>query len=384
MSRPKGTGCIYQRPDSSVWWIKYSRNGKTFRESAHSDNKRKAERMLKHRLAELETGTFPGLHVERVRVDELAEDFLREYRINNRKSLDDAEARWKLHLKPFFAEMRAVELSSGLIARYVDGRQQERAANATINRELAALKRMFRLAQQATPPKVLRTPAFPKLAENNARTGFLTDTQRDALAAQCAMVGLWLRTMYEVGCTYGWRVSEVKGLLVRHVDIGAHTIRLDPGTTKNGQGRVVTFEAQSTLCELLAACVHGKSADDSVITREDGKPVRDFRDTWAKVCKAAGVPGLLFHDLRRTAARNLRRAGVAENVIMQIGGWRTRSVFDRYAIITENDIVDAVRKLEADRKQREIATVEISAISHESVTKSTEVPARVANAKLLN
>ena len=75
---------------------------------------------------------------------------------------------------------------------------------------------------------------------------------------------------------------------------------------------------------------------------------------------------------------------MAENVIMQIGGWRTRSVFDRYAIITENDIVDAVRKLEADRKQREIATVEISAISHESVTKSTEVPARVANAKLLN
>ena len=216
--------------------------------------------------------------------------------------------------------MRAVDRSSGLIARYVDARQQETAANATINRELAALKRMFRLAQQATPPKVLRTPAFPKLAENNARTGFLTDTQRDALAAQCAMVGLWLRTMYEVGCTYGWRVSEVKGLLVRHVDIGAHTIRLDPGTTKNGQGRVVTFEAQSTLCELLAACVHGKSADDSVITREDGKPVRDFRDTWAKVCKAAGVPGLLFHDLRRTAARNLRRAGVAASCRLADGG----------------------------------------------------------------
>jgi integrase len=126
--------------------------------------------------------------------------------------------------------------------------------------------------------------------------------------------------MYEVGCTYGWRVSEIKGLRVRHIDIGAHTIRLDPGTTKNGQGRVVTFEAQSTLCELLAACVHGKSADDFAITRDAGKLVRDFRKTWAKVCEAAGSPGLLFHDLRRTAARNLRRAGVAENVIMQIGG----------------------------------------------------------------
>ena len=64
----------------------------------------------------------------------------------------------------------------------------------------------------------------------------VTDAQRDALAAECARVGLWLRAIYEVGCTYGWRVTEVKGLRVRHVDLGANTIRLDPGTTKNGQG----------------------------------------------------------------------------------------------------------------------------------------------------
>jgi hypothetical protein len=115
MSRPKGTGCVYQRPDSSVWWIKYSRNGKDFRESTHTDNKRKAERLLKQRVAELVTGTFLGLHVERVRVEELADDFLRDYRINKRKSRDDAEARWNLHLKPFFAVMRAVDVSSGLI-----------------------------------------------------------------------------------------------------------------------------------------------------------------------------------------------------------------------------------------------------------------------------
>jgi integrase len=384
MSRPKGTGCIYQRPDSSVWWIKYSRNGKDFRESTHTDNKRKAEKMLKHRLAELETGTFPGLHLERVRVAELAEDFLRDYRINHRRSLDDVQARWSLHLRPFFAEMRTVDVSSGVIAHYVDVRQQEKAANATINRELAALKRMFRLAQQGTPPKVLRVPVFPRLKEDNTRTGFLNDAQRDSLASQCAKVGLWLRAMYEVGCTYGWRVSEVKNLRVRHVDIGACTIRLDPGTTKNGQGRVVTFERESTLYELLSACVHDKSAEDFTFTRDDGKPVRVFRTTWKNVCARAGVPGLLFHDLRRTAARNLRRAGVAENVIMQIGGWRTRNVFDRYAIITENDIVDAVRKLEADRKQRDAVAVEISAISHESVTKSIQVPTRVERTKLLN
>jgi integrase len=63
-----------------------------------------------------------------------------------------------------------------------------------------------------------------------------------------------------------------------------------------------------------------------------GKRVKDFRGTWDSVCEAAKVPGLLFHDLRRTAARNLRRAGVAEGVIMKIGGWKTRSVFERYTI----------------------------------------------------
>jgi hypothetical protein len=64
---------------------------------------------------------------------------------------------------------------------------------------------------------------------------------------------------------------------------------------------------------------------------------------------AAGVPNLLFHDLRRTAARNLRRAGVAEGVIMKIGGWRTRSVFERYAIVSQTDIAEAMRKLEVQQ-----------------------------------
>lgn len=408
MSRPKGTGCIYQRPDSSVFWIKYSWNGKTFRESAHTDDKRKAGKKLNRRLAELEMKIFPGLHVERVRVEELAEDFVREYRINGRKSLEDAETRWKLHLKPFFAALRAADVSSREIDKYVDLRQKDGAANATINRELAALKRMFRLGQQATPPKLLRVPAFPnKLKENNARTGFLTDAQRDMLAAKCAEVGLWLRAMYEVGSTYGWRVNEVRGLRVRHIDITARTIRLDPGTTKNGAGRVVTFEQESTLYPLLCACVHGKVADDFVFTREDGKHVRDFRVGWARACCAADVgrmicvrcgteqcpcsederrtkyKGLIFHDLRRTAARNLRRAGVAENLIMQIGGWRTRSVFDRYAIITENDIADAMRKLDADHRQREALAAKVT-MGHETVHETTHAPARVAKPERLN
>ena len=119
MSRPKGTGCIYQRAETSVWWIKYSCNGKSFCESSHTTDKNKAGRILRNRLAEISTGTFLGPQTERVTVEELAADFLSEYRVNGRKSIGNAEARWLLHLKPFFGVYRAVQVTTPLLNRYV-------------------------------------------------------------------------------------------------------------------------------------------------------------------------------------------------------------------------------------------------------------------------
>ena len=104
---------------------------------------------------------------------------------------------------------------------------------------------------------------------------------------------------------------------------------------------------------LVAGCIQGKGPDEYVFTRSNGKPIRNFRKLWANACEHAGCPGLLFHDLRRTAARNLRRAGVAEGVIQRIGGWKTRSVFERYNIVTQTDIADAMNKLEAAEKEQE-------------------------------
>jgi integrase len=109
----------------------------------------------------------------------------------------------------------------------------------------------------------------------------------------------------------------------------------------------------NTVFALLTTCVTGNAAGDFVFTRSNGKRVKDFRTTWENACEAAGVPGLLFHDLRRTAARNLRRAGVPETIIMKIGGWRTRSVFERYAIVSRTDIADAMRKLQQSEKLQE-------------------------------
>jgi hypothetical protein len=96
--------------------------------------------------------------------------------------------------------------------------------------------------------------------------------------------------------------------------------------------------------ELLIQCIQGKRADDYLFTRENGKPVRDFRGSWERLCNEAGLSGLHFHDLRRTAARNMRRGRVSEKVAMEVGGWKTTSVFHRYA--DNQDIADAMDMLE--------------------------------------
>ncbi|HUD54175.1 MAG TPA: tyrosine-type recombinase/integrase [Terracidiphilus sp.] len=106
-----------------------------------------------------------------------------------------------------------------------------------------------------------------------------------------------------------------------------------------------------TLLQLLCHCLEGKCPEEHVFTRGD-KPVRDFRKSWQNLCAAAGAPALLFHDLRRTAARNLRAAGVPEEIIMRIAGWKTSSVFKRYAIVDKSDIRTALQQLEQTRQKQ--------------------------------
>jgi len=189
-----------------------------------------------------------------------------------------------------------------------------------------------------------------------------------------------MRFCFSYTCTYGWRVSELLTMRVNQVDVSQRVIRLEPGTTKNRDGREVLMTDE--VCKLLSALVQGKSVEDHVFTRSNGKPVCDFRGTWKNACAHAGIPDLLFHDLRRTGARNLRRAGVAEGIIMKIGGWRTRSVFERYAIVSRSDMNDAILKLQASEERAEqerIQTVERQAqtrtqIGHNEES-STPLPA---------
>jgi integrase len=129
-------------------------------------------------------------------------------------------------------------------------RQEEGAANATINRELATLRRALNLGRRSTPPKVRDVPYIPMLKEDNVRRGFVEDGEFSRLTAEAGE--LWLRAFLELGFTYGWRRGELLGLRVRQVSFTAGTIRLEAGTTKNREGREVAMTAKvEELLQLL-------------------------------------------------------------------------------------------------------------------------------------
>jgi integrase len=353
MAKKRGFGSIYQqrkkKPDGSVlvlptWWVKYSKGSQVFRESSGSYDERDAQRLLKRRLGEVVTGKFAGLRPERIRIHDLTAEVVQDYADNDRSSLAHVKRRLKLHITPSLGEIRAADFGTSEIRRYIAQRRREEASNASINRELAILKRAFHLAFESDPPRVNRIPHFPMLEENNVRKGFLEHEAytklRDALPDG---VQLLFVVGYHVGC----RTGELLKVKWSQVDLRAKRIRLEPGTTKNKEGRTLPIYG-----EMVERLRLGREIRDRLhpacafVFHRNGKPIRDFRKSWDVACKAAGLSELLFHDLRRTAVRNMVRAGIPEKTAMAISGHKTRSVFDRYNIINDRDLTDAAARME--------------------------------------
>ena len=356
----RGAGSLMERPaGSNKWHLSYyvpeydPVSGKTRSKRVKEYcglPKAQAQKLLNDRVGKVARGEV--LDVRPRTVAELY-DALHTFTVNNSKPgrgcrADSLGWRWA-HLAPFFAAMAAPAVTTAHVEKYKAERRKEGAAPATINRELAVLRRMFRHGRQCTPPLVHGVPSIRLFPEDNVRTGFVEQQQFDRLAEEAAKDGLWMRLFIEVAFTYGWRKGEVLGLRVRSVDLHHRAIRLDPGTTKNKEGREVAMTAR--VLELLREACSGKTAEDPVFTRDNGRPVRAFQNAWRSLCARAGLPGLMVHDLRRSAAKALRRAGVPESVIMATGGWKTASMFRRYAIVSSADQREAMQALEASRRK---------------------------------
>lgn len=335
-------GMIYKR--GAVFWIKYYKQGKAYRETSKSNKESKARQLLKRREGEILQGKIPGIVFEKIRFNELVEDFLSNYRVNEKKSLSRAERSIK-RLKETFDGMKVVNISTPLINRYIETRIDQGAAHATINRELAALKRVLNLGARQTPPKVDRVPYIPMLKENNTRKGFFE--HGDFLALRKNLPD-FLKGFVTFGYKTGWRFSEIACLKWNQIDFGQRTARLESGETKNNDGRSIYLddELQEILRSLWEARKGGEKISPYVFLNESGKDrIKDIRGAWKTACDKTEIGQRLFHDFRRTAVRNMIRAGIPERVVMMISGHKTRSVFDRYNIVSDTDL-----KLAAERQ----------------------------------
>jgi len=336
-------GSVYLR--GNVYWIKYYRNGKCFRESSDSTKKMVAKKLLSRREGEIAQGKLPGVQFEKVLFEDLAEAFLRDYRLNQKKSLVKAE-RSVNHLMKIFERVSVPQITTPRINKFIECRLDEGASNATVNRELSALKRMLNLGAQQTPPIVDRVPHISMLEENNVRTGFF---EHDEFLAVRSCLPEYLKGFVTFGYKSGWRVSEITGLKWSNVDLENRVVCLDIGMTKNKEGRTIYLDDELMGIFNIQRQLQkgGNKIFPNVFPNRAGTgPIKDFRKAWKTACKAAGVPGRIFHDLRRTAVRNMVRSGIPEQVAMTISGHKTRAVFERYNIVSEGDLMAAARKQE--------------------------------------
>lgn len=354
--RPHGTGSVFLRPGSSVYYAQFTDHGRRYCVSTGETSIQKGRNVLKDKISAVRSGKYLGPNAEKITVEELVQDALTDQIVNGNKDTVNPKLRWENHLKGMFGLLKACEVKRALLDRYVKARLEEKASNATIVKELALLKRALNLGVEHEKIYATMVPVFPHLEEKNVREGFPSDEEYTKLKDACRKEGIWLRTMLELAATFGWRRGSLLRMRVSNVDMLAGTVREEGSTTKSGEGNEVKMTPDLRM--LLQACIVGKQPEDYLFTRmlirksrkrpvEHYKEYRvvDFRSAWGRTTKAAGKPDLHFHDLCRFAARRLDRAGVGQKTAMAVMGRKTDSIYRRYNVVDHRDRDLAVDRL---------------------------------------
>jgi integrase len=344
--RRRPEGCVYRR--AQIFWLKWTDAfGRTRYRSSGSQDRDVAENMLRDELKRKADGLSASPDPRRTLVDDLLEALKNRYRLEGRRSLERLEDAVE-HLRRMFRGVPAVQVKGADVLHYANLRLEEKAKPATINRELAALRAAYRLGLDNDT--IVAMPRIRLLPENNARQGFAEAKQ---VATICRRLPPDLADAVQFMFVTGWRSrSEVLSLTWAQVDFAGGFVRLEPGTTKNNEGRAFPLipELRALLERRQAITRRCERAQARIIAHvfhRDGKPIKSLRRAWMTACKDAGRPGLLLHDLRRSAVRNLERAGISRSVAMKLTGHKTEAVYRRYAIVAENDLREAGTKLAA-------------------------------------
>lgn len=341
VKRERGEGGLFRMKNSRMWYGQWYVNGRQVRVSLKTDVKEVAKKELRRLMGESERGAAPENQSRKLRYGNLRQALLDDYTARGNKSLqtlaDGKETIWGLSaLDKFFGysegsdglPVRSIDVET--IRRFVRNRQADKVGNAAINRSLALLRRMLNIAR--TDGKIQFMPIVKLLKEPPARKGFLERNQFEKLLSK---LPTHLRPLVTFLYYCGVRVGEAVQIQWSQVDLAAALIRLEVEQTKTSEARTVPLP--DVLVDVLKRV---KKKKGLVFTN------RRLRDDWAKATEDAGLSGLLMHDLRRSAIRNLIRAGVPEKVAMAISGHKTRSVFDRYHIVDTTDVTNAMMRLQ--------------------------------------
>jgi integrase len=246
-------------------------------------------------------------------------------------------------LRAFFGEMSAIAVTKDDVDRYILDRQAQGKAPDTINNELDLFERAFKLSNLACP-KI-------RYQEGRVREGFFEKAEIEALIKELPGE---LQDFTRFGYLTGWRRGEIVSLRWADLDMESGTMSLRREESKNREPRLIPLQGE--LGEIFnrrwQARIVTKTTGETQIAEHvfhrNGKAITDwfFYSNWDTACEKSGV-GRIFHDLRRTAARNMRRAGVSEEVAMKITGHKTSLMFQRYNITDDRDIQEALAKTQA-------------------------------------
>jgi integrase len=346
-------GYVYQR--DRVWWIAYWWRGEKRRESSRSSKRKDAVALLKRRVQEIGKGRFIDPRAEeKLMMNDLFDDVVTDYKNNKRRSLATLEDRL-IPLRAAFGMDRAVDVDETRIEKYkaerlaTTRRGGKLVAAGTANRELAALRRAFRLGFKRR--RLSRVPEIEMLAEAEPRESFVEPYQFEKIHGELPD---YLRDPAHFGYIVGWRKGAVTGLRWEAVDRENRRVYLRRSGSKNKKPYVLVLTGE-------LAAIFDRRWKVRTVTRPDGttflseyvfhregERVGDFRKAWATACERAGTPGTLFHDFRRSAARNLRRAhGIGPEVGMKITGHETASMWRRYSIVNDDDVEQALNGVQA-------------------------------------
>jgi integrase len=322
----------YRRKDSKFWYIAPVIHGLQMPQSSKTTDYQEALDMLRRMEGKIVDGLITT-QTNKILFKELSDMLKRDYKIKGRRSESDMISRLDKHVSPFLGELKASTINAVTISQYVERRLSDNAKPATINRELAAIKRAYSLAKKSDI--VLNTPSIEMLPEDNVRQGYFNE---DHFRSCLKFANPILKDALIVAYYTGWRIDSI--LHLEWVNVDSDVIRLRMNQTKN---RKATTFPLGPFPELSEAIERRRESGKGLITphvfHRKGERVISIRKAWEIARKKANVPGRLIHDLRRTAVRNLKKTGWSDTEIMNMVGLKTISMLLRYGITTEEDIL---------------------------------------------